>query len=58
MEPKVIKTAAYSFVEDSGSVWMKTQYFPDGSAIIVTEKSIHLVERIARYEVIREQKPE
>jgi hypothetical protein len=29
----------------------KTEYFPDGSAIVVTERSILLLEPVAEYEV-------
>lgn len=51
MEPKVIKSGTYLLMDDHDSLRMRTRYFPDGSAIIVTEKTIHLVEVVAKYEV-------
>ena len=51
MEPKVIKSGTYLLMDDHGSLRMRTRYFADGSAIIVTEKTIHLVESVAKYEV-------
>lgn len=59
MEPKVIKSGTYMPVEKDRSSRLKTTYFRDGSAIIVTEKAIVLVETIAPYEVHpRSENPE
>lgn len=51
MEPKIIRQGDYNVPQDNGSLKLKTRYFPDGSAIIVAEKSICLVERESKYEV-------
>jgi len=51
MEPKVLRRGTYTLPENEGPSRLKTTYFPDGSAIIVTDKAIILVEAIASYEV-------
>ena len=51
MESKVIRSETYTSQEDDASSGFKTRYFSDGSAIIVTEKCITLVEGEGRYEV-------
>jgi hypothetical protein len=50
MEPEVIRSGTYTPQEGDDESWeLKTQYFPDGSAIIVTEKGILLIEKRAKY---------
>lgn len=51
MEPKFIRRGTYIPAEDHRSLELKKQYFSDGSAIIVDEKGICLVERVAKYEL-------
>lgn len=51
MESKLIRSKTYTSQGDDTSPGFKTRYFPDGSAIIVTEKSITLVESVARYKL-------
>jgi hypothetical protein len=51
MEPKVIRSGTYTPLEDDDSSGFKTRYFPDGSAIIVTEKTVCFLGRVAKYEV-------
>jgi hypothetical protein len=51
MESKVLRTGKYTPPKDDGSSGLKTRYFSDGSAIIVTEKGITLIESVGRYEV-------
>jgi hypothetical protein len=50
MEPKVIKSGTYTPIEDNSLLKFKTSYFADGSAIIVTEKGICLVESVGLVE--------
>lgn len=59
MERRVIKSGTYMPLEDDSSSRLKTRYFSDGSAIIVNERGICLVERAAKYEVHpRSEEPE
>lgn len=51
MEPKVIKQGILSSVDANIGCELKTQFFADGSAIVVTEKGILLVESTAEYKV-------
>lgn len=52
MEPNLIGSGTFTLQDnEGGSMGLKTQYFPDRSAIIVTERSILLVERAAKYEI-------
>jgi hypothetical protein len=51
MELKVIRSGTYTPREDDDPSGFKTRYFPDGSAIIVTEKSICFLGPAAKYEV-------
>jgi hypothetical protein len=51
MEPKVLRSGTYTRPDGDDSLRFKTRYFSDGSAIIVTERGILLLERRAEYEV-------
>jgi len=51
MEPKVIRWGTYSPREGHSSPGFETEYFSDGSAIIVTERGILLVESRVEYQV-------
>lgn len=51
MESKVLRSGTYTPPEDDCSSGLKTRYFADGSAIIVTEKAITLLRKVAKYEV-------
>jgi len=51
MKPEVIRSGTYSRPEGDDSRGFVTKYFADGSAIIVTERSICLVEKRAEYRV-------
>ena len=54
MEPNVIKRGTYDPAAAHSSPEFSTQYFADGSAIIVTERVVLLVERTVAYEVSRQ----
>lgn len=51
MKQKILRTGTYTPPEDDSSSGWKTCYFPDGSAIIVTEKTMTLVASSRKYEV-------
>lgn len=51
MGPKTIKSDTRRPQEDQVSSGLKTQYFSEGSAIIMTERGILLVERTPKYEI-------
>jgi hypothetical protein len=58
MEPKIISGSTYNSLASSSSRF-QTQYFSDGSAIIVTERGLVLVDRPVEYEVkLPGQEPE
>lgn len=46
-----VTTSGIRLIGDDDSPVFKTEYFPDGSAIVVTERGILLVESVAKYEV-------
>lgn len=51
MDTQILRNGTYTPLKGDGSSGFKTRYFADGSAIIVTEKGIILIESVARYEV-------
>lgn len=46
-----VTSSGIRFMKEEDCPIFKTEYFPDGSAIIVTERGIVLVEKTAEYEV-------
>ena len=49
MADTVLRTGTYTPLEAEDGTEFRTQFFPDGSAIIVNEKGVLLVERRAPY---------
>jgi len=49
MTHTILRTGTYTPQEGDRGPQFRTQFFPDGSAIIVNEKGIHFVSRRAPY---------
>jgi len=49
MADTVLRTGTYTPQEGEDGTEFRTQFFPDGSAIIVNEKGVFLIERRVPY---------